>query len=354
MIQADKITSTVAYKKLQAKRTGRLQEGKTLATGEEVDFQRRVALLEPIKEYQSASPQRAQFEEEVAHYVGCLALLEERLGAAGVALKAAIAALKKGREHQQNTPMKNAIELMLAGYNIRLSQSYTMQLNGASCRRLVEQGEDIADSLLIILCSGLVEDDPLVATCEQFVQHLRDLWNIFDYVCEMLYSCEEQSAVEFDRFESACLAVGLLWRVLGQSVSCKMHALECMVPAEFRRWGGRIGLFNESAVERAHNEDNTYNRQLANVYEFGQKQDAIESIRQRKRSPEVADLLRQVEDKKRSKTSDAQKNKKEQQTIVKAEAKQARRDQLDILLVQVHELHGSRIWDTNDEDDDDL
>lgn len=73
--------------------------------------------------------------------MGCLALLEERLGAAGVALKAAIAKLKNGREHQQNTLMKNAIELLVEGYNVRLSQSYTMQLNGASCRRLVEQEE---------------------------------------------------------------------------------------------------------------------------------------------------------------------------------------------------------------------
>jgi hypothetical protein len=175
---------------------------------------------------------------------------------------------KKAKADQQNRPLKQLVEQMLDDlFQTRLSQTFTQQMNGASCMRFVQQGAAIMTALqnLFIDELDLEQDRDLIVRMRHALKRLGQLCKVMDFISEKLYNFDAQTEEEIVRFETACIVTGRLWRVLELSVTLKVHCTETQLAAEFRNCLGRYGHFNEGAVERAHAEDNKGNRTYANI-----------------------------------------------------------------------------------------
>lgn len=137
----------------------------TLPPAEQLYFDSKRDRLRIILELVSRAwpgDQRPESSEEAEALVTSFkdeeARLIQRGKAASDELDEAVKNLKAGRRVMWNRPVQHAVDKLLEDYSVRLSQSYAMQLNGASCRRMVEQAEQICETLKDLLCMDLPEE----------------------------------------------------------------------------------------------------------------------------------------------------------------------------------------------------
>ena len=349
MEAADKITTTKQFKTLHSRLAVErsFNPDFQLPPGMMATFAQLRATLEPVVEYATLIPgsaalnaSRAGFELRVAVHDAKEMDIEMRVKAAEVAVKAAQAALKAAKLKQQNRPIKRKmVELLDAKFSIRLSQTYTMQLNGASCQRFVAQGDAIGVELLDLFVQTLDEeaDRDLIAYIRHFLDRIVDLCRVMDYVCEMLSNFDRQDVTQFNRFDLACNVVGLLWRALQLSVTLKVHALEVLMPREFRRYNGRIGHWNEGSVERMHGDDNIRGRLYNGIAANGPRQDAKDLAREQGKMSGIQNVVDKVkEGSKRTMSADTIARKAAKRATV-GETRAQRMVELDFLLNRVSE-----------------
>jgi hypothetical protein len=161
----------------------------------------------------------------------------------------------------------------------------------------------------------------------------------------MLGSFDRQEDAVFHRFERSCMAIGLLHRALGLSVTPKVRALEFDLPKTFRFYGGRIAHLDESPGERVHNVLNQLERLHTNTKGWAQKRDACEHDLLRLKVTEVKELRASIiADHTRSQSAEtvAKKSRREEERVTTA-AEYI--DKLDSLLNCVFATYGHLVVD---------
>jgi hypothetical protein len=297
--------------------------------------------------YRAGTATRAESDVQIAQYTARSNELQRLKQEAKGELSAAKQELDKAREDQKYTPIRNSVDDVFSSFGIDMSMSYTMQWNGHACHRMLEHSSQVGERIEEIWAAAVDSkqlDDANAAAlkvkCSSFMSKMTDTWTVFEYVEQMLGSFEFQDEATFVRFDRACKAIGLLHRALGLSVTPKLHALECYLPATFRFYGGRIAHFDESPGERIHKVVNTLGRLHANTKGYVQKTDACASTLDRDRLPTVIDLTSAIKEdhiRPQSVATAIKKARIEQVRVVTAAEKLAA---LDILLDHIFRIHG--------------
>jgi hypothetical protein len=297
--------------------------------------------------YRAGTDTRAESDVQIAPYTARSNELQRLKQEADGELNVAKQELDKARRDQKFTPIRNSIDELFSSFGIDMSMSYTMQWNGNTCRSVLEHSIQIGERIEDIWAAAVDSkqlDDANAATlkvkCSSFMSKITDIWTVFAYVEQMNGRFEIQDEATFVRYERACKAIGLLHRALGLSVTPKLHALECYLPATFRFYGGRIAHFDESPGERIHKVMNTLGRLHANTKGYVQKTDACASTLDRDRLATVIDLTSAIKEdhiRPQSVATAIKKARIEQVRVVTAAEKLAA---LDILLDSIFRIHG--------------
>lgn len=82
-------------------------------------------------------------------------------------------------------------------------------------------------------------------------EKLKILASLFDTMCTMMNRITELDSQEINDFGIICKVFGVFWRKYNFNGTPKVHVVESHLIDAMKRFG-RVGLFNENPIERAH------------------------------------------------------------------------------------------------------
>ncbi len=82
-------------------------------------------------------------------------------------------------------------------------------------------------------------------------EKLKILASLFDTICTMMNRITELDSQEINDFGIICKVFGVFWRKYNLNDTPKVHVAGSHLIDAMKRFG-RVGLFNENPIERAH------------------------------------------------------------------------------------------------------
>jgi hypothetical protein len=199
--------------------------------------------------------------------------------------------LAEMRKNVHNRPIEKEFERILEGFGVVYQQYYTMTLVGEHVHRLLTNCEEICfqtkSMMLRHLPAGILNGQEKRDKVDVFMGHMVELMDTFDYLCSMMQKTEVQSDEAIDVFSMAAEYFGIIYRrYLNKRGTHKLHLLEVHVPEEMRRHR-RLGLFDESQVEREHHTNKVYCLLFRNMKNWFKMHEAIHGRFYTSQVPEV-------------------------------------------------------------------
>ena len=167
--------------------------------------------------------------------------------------------MRKDREHR---PVNQGFEDILAEYDIFYQQYYTMSLVGEHIHRLLTNSAEICRNTKALMLLSIPEGSPGAEAkrlkVTTFMGHMLELMDTLDYLCAVMHKTDIQSETAIDEFEMVAMYFGQIYRShFNRKGTPKLHVLEVHAVEDLRRHK-RLGLFDESQVEREHHTNKVY------------------------------------------------------------------------------------------------
>jgi hypothetical protein len=86
---------------------------------------------------------------------------------------------------------------------------------------------------------------------EIMFERLTILTSLFYSICVVMNDTTAQDSDSIEQFNIMCKLFGSIWRKCNLNVSPKVYMIESHLPA-ILKLHGKLGLFNENPIERAH------------------------------------------------------------------------------------------------------
>ena len=142
-----------------------------------------------------------------------------------------------------------------------------------------------------------VTTDEGLDSIKLFMGHMLELMEAFDFLCAVMTRTTIQSEETIAEFGSAAKWLGVkYWEYFSKDATPKVHYLETHLIEELI-WHKRLGLFDESPIERAHHTNHVYSRLFSSIKNWFNRQEAIEIRLHMGDVPDVHEAYRSLEDK---------------------------------------------------------
>jgi len=200
----------------------------------------------------------------------------------------------RNREHKL---IEQAWEQILADFDIRYQQYYTMSLVGKHIHRLIimTNSTEICTRTEVLMLASVTTDEDR-DSIKLFMGHMSELMEAFDFLCAVMTRTMIQSEETIAEFGSAAKWFGVNYReYFNKDATPKVHYLETHLIEELIRHK-RLGLFDESPIERAHHTNHVYSRLFSNIENWFNRQEAIENRIHMGDVPDVHEAHRSLED----------------------------------------------------------
>ena len=184
----------------------------------------------------------------------------------------------KGDRHYSDKPIRSQIYVVFKSYSIVPQQYHGGDFVGPHVRKLMEKADEICAKIADIFKQVPFNERRIrkrgngsevhAMNDQQIDKKMRDISDLLMLADSIYSQCHAPPgtliADDLDEIEEVVRIFSLLWRSSGLSATIKVHIIEAHLMTYLHRFKG-LGSYEESFIERAHQEGVKMERRSANV-----------------------------------------------------------------------------------------